>query len=120
MPVRQLSGGNAQRLLVGREVLSRPRLLVLVHPTRGLDVAAIDEVHDHLLAARADGLGILLIAEDLDEILVLADRIVVMYDGRLIDEFPAEGVDRETIGLRMAGSLSPAGAEDAKTAAGNA
>jgi general nucleoside transport system ATP-binding protein len=105
-PVRQLSGGNAQRLLVGREILSRPRLLVTVHPTRGLDVAAIEEVHRHLLDARADGLGIVLIAEDLDEIIALADRILVMYDGRLIAEFPADGVDRDTLGLRMAGSLA--------------
>ncbi|HKP18536.1 MAG TPA: ABC transporter ATP-binding protein [Gaiellaceae bacterium] len=112
--VSQLSGGNAQRLLVGREVLSRPRLLVAVHPTRGLDVAAIEEVHRHLLEARANGLGIVLIAEDLDEILALADRILVMSEGRLIDEFRAENVDLDTLGLRMAGSLA-----DARLAAGS-
>jgi simple sugar transport system ATP-binding protein len=107
--VSQLSGGNAQRLLVGREVLSKPRLLVAVHPTRGLDVAAIEEVHRHLLDARADGLGIVLIAEDLDEIIALADRILVMSDGRLIDEFHAENVDPDTLGLRMAGSFADVG-----------
>jgi ABC-type uncharacterized transport system ATPase subunit len=107
--VSQLSGGNAQRLLVGREVLSKPRLLVAVHPTRGLDVAAIEEVHRHLLDARADGLGIVLIAEDLDEIIALADRILVMSDGRLIDEFNAENVDPDTLGLRMAGSFADVG-----------
>jgi simple sugar transport system ATP-binding protein len=106
--VRQLSGGNAQRLLVGREVLSRPRLLIAVHPTRGLDVAAIEEVHRHLVEARAAGLGIVLIAEDLDELVTLADRILVMYDGRLIDEFQAENVNRDVLGLRMAGSFADA------------
>jgi ABC-type uncharacterized transport system ATPase subunit len=104
--VRQLSGGNAQRLLVGREVLSKPRLLVACHPTRGLDVAAVEEVHRHLLEARAEGLGVLLIAEDLDEIVALADRIVVMFDGRIIDEFSAGDVDIDTLGLRMAGSFA--------------
>ena len=102
-------GGNAQRLLVGREVLSKPRLLVACHPTRGLDVAAVAEVHRHLLDARGDGLGVLLIAEDLDEIVALADRIVVMYEGRIIDEFPADDVDIDTLGLRMAGSLAEVG-----------
>jgi general nucleoside transport system ATP-binding protein len=108
--VRQLSGGNAQRLLVGREVLSKPRLLVACHPTRGLDVAAVAEVHRHLLDARVEGLGVLLIGEDLDEIVALADRIVVMYDGRIIDEFQADTVDIDTLGLRMAGSLAEIGA----------
>jgi simple sugar transport system ATP-binding protein len=101
-----LSGGNAQRLLVGREVLSKPRLLVACHPTRGLDVAAVAELHRHLLDARAEGLGVLLIAEDLDEIVALADRIVVMFEGRIIDEFFSDNVDIDTLGLRMAGSLT--------------
>jgi len=107
--VRQLSGGNAQRLLVSREVISKPRLLVACHPTRGLDVAAIEDVHRHLLDARAEGLGVLLIAEDLDEVIALADRIAVMFEGRIIDEFPAGHVDIDTLGLRMAGSFSEVG-----------
>jgi general nucleoside transport system ATP-binding protein len=105
-PVRQLSGGNAQRLLVGREIFSKPRLLVAVHPTRGLDVAATEEVHRNLLAAREEGLGVLLIVEDLDELLVLSDRVLVMFEGRLIDEFRADSVSRDTLGLRMAGSFA--------------
>jgi ABC-type uncharacterized transport system ATPase subunit len=104
--VSQLSGGNAQRLLVGREVLSKPRLLIAVHPTRGLDVSAIEEVHRHLLEARAEGLGVVLIAEDLDEIIALADRIVVMFEGRFVDEFSAADVSIDTLGLRMGGSFS--------------
>jgi general nucleoside transport system ATP-binding protein len=106
VPVRQLSGGNAQRLLVGREVFGKPRLLVAVHPTRGLDVAATEEVRRNLLAAREEGLGVLLVVEDLDELLALSDRVVVMYEGRLIDEFPADAVSRDTLGLRMAGSFA--------------
>lgn len=115
--VRQLSGGNAQRLLVGREVLNNPRLLVACHPTRGLDVAAIAEVHRNLLEARKQGLGVLLIAEDLDELIALADRIVVMCDGRVIDEFEADNVDIDTLGLRMAGSLADLDAGSAAEAA---
>jgi general nucleoside transport system ATP-binding protein len=119
--VRQLSGGNAQRLLVGREVLSKPQLLIACHPTRGLDVAAIAEVQRHLLDARADGLGVVLIAEDLDEIVALADRIVVMYEGRIIDEFSADDVDIDTLGLRMAGSLAavPSGSAAATNSRGS-
>jgi simple sugar transport system ATP-binding protein len=115
--VRQLSGGNAQRLLVGREVLNNPRLLVACHPTRGLDVAAIAEVQRHLSEARTEGLGVLLIAEDLDEIIALADRIVVMFEGRIIDKFLSDEVDRDTLGLRMAGSLADAGSRSATAAA---
>jgi simple sugar transport system ATP-binding protein len=111
--VRQLSGGNAQRLLVGREVLNKPRLLVASNPTRGLDVAAIAEVHRHLLEARQEGLGVLLIAEDLDDIVGLADRIVVMFEGRIIDEFSGDNVDIDILGLRMAGSLAAVGSDAA-------
>jgi simple sugar transport system ATP-binding protein len=116
--VRQLSGGNAQRLLVGREVLNKPRLLIASNPTRGLDVAAVAEVHRHLLEARQEGLGVLLITEDLDEIVVLADRIVVMFEGRIIGEFPGDNVDIDTLGLRMAGSIAEVGSNaDASAAA---
>jgi simple sugar transport system ATP-binding protein len=115
--VRQLSGGNAQRLLVGREVLSKPQLLVACHPTRGLDVAAIAEVQRHLSEARAEGLAVLLIAEDLDEIIALADRILVMFEGRIIDEFSSDSVDLDTLGLRMAGSLAGVGSQAAPATA---
>ncbi|HZQ65468.1 MAG TPA: ABC transporter ATP-binding protein [Gaiellaceae bacterium] len=115
--VRQLSGGNAQRLLVGREVLNKPRLLVACHPTRGLDVAAMAEVQRHLSEARAQGLAVLLIGEDLDELVALADRIVVMFEGRIIDEFSSANVDLDTLGLRMAGSLADADSESTKAGA---
>src|SRR5205823_4528928 len=83
---RDLSGGNLQKLVLGREFSGGPRVLVAASPTRGLDVGAIETVHDYLRQAAADGVAVLLLSEDLDEILALADRIVVIYEGRLTGE----------------------------------
>lgn len=102
-PVQQLSGGNQQKLLFAREVAGRPKLMIAVHPTQGLDVGAASGVHDLLLELRAAGSGVLLISEDLDELLQLSDRILVMYGGRVIGEETGELADRELIGLLMAG-----------------
>ena len=82
-PVRVLSGGNLQRLILAREIDAAPKLLVAVQPTRGLDVGAIEGVHQTLLELRERGTAILLISEELEELLALADRIVVMYEGRI-------------------------------------
>ena len=81
---RLLSGGNLQRLILAREIDAGPRLMVAVQPTRGLDVGAIETVHRLLLERRAEGVAILLISEELEEILALSDRIVVMYEGRIV------------------------------------
>ena len=106
---RLLSGGNLQRLILAREIDSRPALLVAVQPTRGLDVGAIETVHRLLLERRAGGAAILLISEDLDEILALADRIDVMYEGRIVGSFDAATADIHEIGLLMTGGAgSPA------------
>jgi ABC-type uncharacterized transport system ATPase subunit len=102
-PVRQLSGGNLQKVVLGREFSSRPRVLVVAAPTRGLDVGAIETVHAYLRDAAAEGVGILLVSEDLDEILALADRVAVMYEGRIVEVLAAEGADVAEIGLLMAG-----------------
>ena len=102
-PARLLSGGQLQRLLLAREMALKPRAIVAVHPTRGLDVAATQQVQDWLLGARQQGAGVLLISEDLDEIMQLSDRIAVMYEGQIVGSMPAQGADRETIGLMMAG-----------------
>ncbi len=104
VPVRNLSGGNQQRLLAGREMLIASRLLVAVHPTRGLDVAATEEVRKVIVEHRNAGSGVLLISEDLDEILIMADRIAVMYEGGIIGLFEASAADREEIGLMMGGA----------------
>jgi simple sugar transport system ATP-binding protein len=78
-------------------------VLIAASPTRGLDVGAIETVRERLVQAADNGVGVLLISEDLDEIMSLADRILVMYEGRIVDEVPADGADRERIGLTMGG-----------------
>jgi len=103
-PVRLLSGGNVQKVLLAREFSALPKVLIAASPTRGLDVGAIEAVRERLVAAANEGVGVLLISEDLDEIMSLADRILVMYEGRILDDVPAEGADRERIGLTMGGS----------------
>lgn len=103
VPVRFLSGGNLQRLILAREIHIAPRLIVAFHPTRGLDVAATEATHRILMEQRKAGTAILLISEDLDEILTLSDRIGVMHEGEIVGVFPREGVDLEEIALLMAG-----------------
>ena len=102
-PARLLSGGNIQKLILARGLDRGPRLILANQPTRGLDIGAQTEVHRRLLAARERGAGVLLISEDLDELMMLSDRISVIYAGRLSEALPAEGLDRGTLGLLMAG-----------------
>jgi len=97
---RVLSGGNIQKLILARVFEQSPRLVLANQPTRGLDMGAAAEVGRRLLEARARGAGIVLISEDLDEVLGLADRIMVIHDGQL---HAANSRDREEIGLMMAG-----------------
>ncbi|MBI2882115.1 MAG: ABC transporter ATP-binding protein [Candidatus Tectomicrobia bacterium] len=101
---RTLSGGNQQRLILAREMSRNPRLLIAVHPTRGLDVGATEFVHKQLLARRAAGGAVLLISTELEELFLLSDRIAVLYEGRIMGVFDASEVSRETVGLLMAGS----------------
>jgi simple sugar transport system ATP-binding protein len=102
-PARLLSGGNIQKLILARVFEAGPALILANQPTRGLDLGAAGEVARRLLDARARGAGVVLISEDLDEILSLADRVMVMQDGRLTE---APSRDRETIGLMMAGEAA--------------
>ncbi len=103
-PARVLSGGNLQRLILAREIDSAPKLLVAVQPTRGLDIGAIEGVHQLLLDLRAKGTAILLISEELEELLALADRILVMYEGRISASFDRpSAADIDAIGLHMTG-----------------
>ena len=104
---RQLSGGNLQKVVLAREFTAQPRLIVAASPTRGLDVGAIETVHAYLRDAAAEGVAVLLISEDLDEILALADRIAVMYEGAILGELDAANADVEEIGLLMAGGHDP-------------
>jgi simple sugar transport system ATP-binding protein len=100
---RDLSGGNLQKLVLGREFSGMPRVVVAASPTRGLDVGAIETVHQYLRQAAWNGVAVLLISEDLDEIRALADRVVVMYEGEVTGEFDPELANVEEIGLAMAG-----------------
>lgn len=103
-PVKFLSGGNLQKLLLAREISASPKLIVAVYPVRGLDIGAIEAVHRLLLEQRLRGAAILLISEDLDEIFKLSDRIGVLYEGQLTGIMPAEHADLEEIGLMMMGA----------------
>jgi len=103
-PVRNLSGGNVQRTVLARELSSgAPRLLIVANPCFGLDFNAVEFIHGRLTEARNRGVGILLVSEDLDELLTLADRILVMAGGALVHETPAAGADINVIGQKMAG-----------------
>ncbi|MGI8403731.1 MAG: ABC transporter ATP-binding protein [Thermomicrobiales bacterium] len=101
--VRDLSGGNQQKLLIARELAGEPNVIVAVHPTRGVDVGAAETIHDVLRAQRERGAAILLISEDLDELLALSDRIAVMYEGKIMGIVSARGADLDVLGEMMAG-----------------
>lgn len=103
-----LSGGNQQRLIVAREMARDTKLLIAAQPTRGLDVGSVDYIHRRIIAARDEGDGVLIVSSELDEILALSDRILVMFKGRIVAEFDASSgpPDRTQIGLAMAGGAS--------------
>ena len=100
---RNLSGGNQQKVILARELENNPDLLVAVHPTRGLDIGATRFVHDTMIAARDKGCGVLLISADFDEILEMSDRIIVMFEGAVMGEFPGTNPPIDQISLAMAG-----------------
>ncbi|MBU6259091.1 MAG: ABC transporter ATP-binding protein [Burkholderiales bacterium] len=102
-PIRTLSGGNVQRAVLARELSGPAELLLVSNPVFGLDFAAVAEIHDRLLAARNRGAAVLLLSEDLDELLALADRIVVMSEGRIVHEVAAAAADRHELGAYMGG-----------------
>jgi ABC-type uncharacterized transport system ATPase subunit len=102
-PVRGLSGGNQQKVIIAREISNQPDLLIAVQPTRGLDVGAIEYVHKMLIRERDAGKAILLISLELDEVMNVADTIDVIYAGTIVDSFKQGEVDEKTIGLLMAG-----------------
>ena len=102
-PIGTLSGGNIQKVIIARELESGPSVLVMAHPTRGLDIGATSFVHDQMIAARARGVGILLISADFDEILEMSDRIVVCFEGRIMGEFSGSKPPINEISLAMTG-----------------
>jgi len=108
-PSRNLSGGNTQKLILARELSGEPRVLLVAQPTRGIDVGASEYIHQRLIAQRDRGTAILIISEDLDEVLALTDRILVMYEGQVIGQADPKTVSREQLGLMMAGVRAEAG-----------
>jgi ABC-type uncharacterized transport system ATPase subunit len=102
-PIRNLSGGNQQKAVVGRE-FSRPmKLLIAAQPTRGLDIGSIEFIHGRIVAARDRGTAVLLVSAELDEVMSLSDRVAVLYRGRIAATRPTDAVSREELGLLMAG-----------------
>jgi simple sugar transport system ATP-binding protein len=99
-----LSGGNQQKLVIAREFRNSPRFIIAAQPTRGVDVGAIEFIHQKIFEARAQGCGVLLISSELDEVLALSDRILVIYEGRIVAEFARGGVTERELGLRMGGA----------------
>lgn len=95
-----------QKLILGRVLSRQPQLILASQPTRGLDLGAVTYVHQQLLQARTQGAGVLLISEDLEELLSLADRLYVLYKGQLSSSLPIDQIDIQTIGLMMAGKAS--------------
>jgi len=101
--IRLLSGGNMQKLILGRNLINRPRILLAAQPARGLDEGAVAAVHERILEARRQGTAVLLISEDLDEVMALADRIQAIVGGRLSPPIPAEEASARRLGLMMSG-----------------
>ena len=101
---RSMSGGNQQKAIIAREIDKDPQLLVAVQPTRGLDVGAIEYIHSQLVAQRDAGRGVLLVSLELDEVMNVSDRILVMYEGEIVGEFDPKTVTVEELGLYMAGA----------------
>ncbi len=100
---KSLSGGNLQKVMLARELAGKPDVVIASQPTRGLDVGAMEYIHQRILQERERGAGILLISEDLDEVFALSDRIVVIYEGEIMGEVPGVNASREQIGLWMSG-----------------
>ncbi|GGL73941.1 sugar ABC transporter ATP-binding protein [Deinococcus aerolatus] len=111
----QYSGGNAQKLIVAREMRKGPKILVASQPTRGVDIGAIEFIHARIVEARDQGLAVLLISADLGEVMNLADRILVMYEGRVVGEVPASEATETGLGLLMTGSSEHGGASGGRS-----
>ena len=102
--VRSMSGGNQQKAIIAREIDKDPKLLIAVQPTRGLDVGAIEYIHKQIVAERDKGTAVLLVSLELDEVMNLSDRILVMYEGEVVGEFDPKTTTVQELGLYMAGA----------------
>ena len=107
---RKLSGGNIQKVVIAREFSGDADMLLVAQPTRGIDIGAAEYIHEQLLLQRSQGRAILLISEDLDEVMALSDRLVVMYEGSVMGRVNREDATIEQVGLLMSGVGEPEGA----------
>ncbi len=114
-PIKNLSGGNIQKLIMARELSRKPSVLVAAQPTRGVDIGAAEYIHQQLLRQRDEGTAILLTSEDLDELYGLSDRIAVIYEGEIMDVFHRSETDIQSLGLLMAGIRSGEAPEEEET-----
>jgi len=103
--ISTLSGGNMQKLLMARELISNPEVIIAAQPTRGLDVSAVEALHELIVNQRDNGSAIMLISEDLDELFKLSDRLIVLYEGKIIKEFNINEANTNNVGLAMAGVI---------------
>ena len=109
--VRGMSGGNQQKAIIAREIDSGSDLLIAVQPTRGLDVGAIEYIHKELVEQRDSGKAVLLVSLELDEVMTVSDRILVMYEGEIVADLDPRNITEQELGLYMAGSKRGAGYE---------
>lgn len=107
LPAGRYSGGNAQKIIIAREMFRQPKVLVASQPTRGVDIGAIEYIHAKIIEARDKGLAVLLISADLGEVMNLSDRILVMFEGKIMGEVSGEKATEEQLGLLMAGVTQP-------------
>ncbi|KRB87041.1 hypothetical protein ASE07_20780 [Noviherbaspirillum sp. Root189] len=112
-PIGTLSGGNVQRAVLARELAAGANILIAANPVFGLDFKAVSDIHGRILAAREEGAAVLLVSEDLDELLELSDRLVVMANGRIVYECATRHVDRATLGRYMASHVDETPLEQA-------
>ena len=103
LAAKSFSGGNQQKIVLAREIERNPDLLLIGQPTRGVDIGAIEFIHQQIVALRDQGKAILLVSVELEEILSLSDRIAVMFDGKMMGERMPENTDEKELGLLMAG-----------------
>jgi simple sugar transport system ATP-binding protein len=108
LPARALSGGNQQKLIIAREFDINPKLLLVAQPTRGVDIGATEFIHKQLIGLRDRGAAILLVSAELDEVLSLGDRLIVVFEGRIVGEVDPEVVTQDEIGLMMTGGRAHA------------
>ena len=108
LPARALSGGNQQKLIIGRELDRGPQLLLVAQPTRGVDIGGIEFIHRRLVELRDAGCAMLLVSSELEEVTALADRLLVMRQGRIVGEVDPAAATLEEIGLLMTGGSAAA------------